>query len=922
MKVYISLLFMFIFFYAFAAIAQTDVKQNNGLTLSGSLHDSTRNITLEAASIALYKQGDEKVHSIALSSRTGRFVINNLPPHTPFQLRISSMGYHLLERDIFIRDSSINLGTLYLLPRTNELEEVEVLSPVKLNGDTIEFNADAFHLDSNAVAGDLLAKLPGITIWGDNEITYNGKKINKLYVNGTDFFSTNSNIALQNIPKNIIEKVQIFDTEPEKRETKDANIVLKEGKDRGVFGKIGAGWGNNKQKELEAVTNLFNSSSQLAIGGAKSNINKPLNDVDQLLDNTTFGGVNFGVKYFSDLRKRGYHEDSAYGLLFKHDLRNNTAGMTGDDHELIVDLFRKSSNSLSERNSNIIWLTSDESDNSTVTQESHASEVNNVLGKVSYKFKKNYGTDLDIAAKFERRKVNNNRHTSTIGQIYGIETRENSQSLEELDQSVFKLNTALQIFSRSKFDRIKWYDNIYLKYNLLFNPSTSLIQTKKDIESTNSEFKNRAFLRDSRVTTDMADHDAFSKLERILPHMLRGIVDIDIAQRIRLTHNNSDNIVRDSSKINEFLTYNEKGFQFNSTSSLSVGRKFIIDELYRRYEKSFGIYSNFDVRVTKDDVRSGYSDRNINRTNTFIMPSIGLNYLNKIDQNFVKDLNLSWNISYGIPSIDLIAPVVDSINIFNLTYGNPNLKNRKENNIGLRYIFTNLKPTGLNYDLAFNVKLSENAFTENIAYKNDGRRDLYFVNDPNMQVSYISRMNLRKAFKISPKTNFTTKLSTMGVLSKKGQIINENYDRLESMSYNGKLDFMFNFSDFIRLGLYQQFEYFKQSSQLNTNFKNRTSDSNLSVGLGIRKRAFVNTSVSYLNVKNINNSDGVFLWNVSASYRALKKSNLEIKLSVLDILNNNSAINTRSTSTYTIYETNNIIRRYVMLSLSYYPRFF
>ena len=224
-------------------------------------------------------------------------------------------------------------------------------------------------------------------------------------------------------------------------------------------------------------------------------------------------------------------------------------------------------------------------------------------------------------------------------------------------------------------------------------------------------------MRDSRVTTDMADHDAFSKLERILPHMLRGIVDIDIAQRIRLTHNNSDNIVRDSSKINEFLTYNEKGFQFNSTSSLSVGRKFIIDELYRRYEKSFGIYSNFDVRVTKDDVRSGYSDRNINRTNTFIMPSIGLNYLNKIDQNFVKDLNLSWNISYGIPSIDLIAPVVDSINIFNLTYGNPNLKNRKENNIGLRYIFTNLKPTGLNYDLAFNVKLSENAFTENIAYK-------------------------------------------------------------------------------------------------------------------------------------------------------------------------------------------------------------
>ncbi|MGO3307819.1 MAG: carboxypeptidase-like regulatory domain-containing protein, partial [Sphingobacterium sp.] len=488
MKVYIILLFTFVFFYEFAAIAQTDVERNNGITLSGSLHDSTRNITLEAAAVALYKQGDDKIHSIALSSRTGRFVIENLPPQTSFQFRVGSMGYDPLECEIFIRDSSINLGALYLLPRTNELEVVEVLSPVKLNGDTIEFNADAFHLDSNAVAGDLLAKLPGITIWGDNEITYNGKKINKLYVNGTDFFSTNSNIALQNIPKNIIEKVQIFDTERERRETKDANIVLKKGKDRGVFGKIGAGLGTNRQRELEAVTSLFNSSSQLAVGGSKGNINKPLNNVDQLLNNTTFGGVNLGLDYFSDLRKRGYHEDSAYGLLFKHDFRNNTLGMTADKNELKVDLFQKSSNSLSERNSNILWLTSDESDNSTVTEENLTSEVNNFLGNVSYNLKKDNRTDLDIEAKFERRKVDNNRNTSTTSQIYGIQTRENSQSLEELDQRILNLNTALRIFGRSRFDRMKWYDNIYLKYNLLINPSTSVLQTEKDIESTNTEF--------------------------------------------------------------------------------------------------------------------------------------------------------------------------------------------------------------------------------------------------------------------------------------------------------------------------------------------------------------------------------------------------------------------------------------------------
>lgn len=133
---------------------------------------------------------------------------------------------------------------------------------------------------------------------------------------------------------------------------------------------------------------------------------------------------------------------------------------------------------------------------------------------------------------------------------------------------------------------------------------------------------------------------------------------------------------------------------------------------------------------------------------------------------------------------------------------------------------------------------------------------------------------------------------------------------------------MFNFSDAVKVGVYQQLDYFQQTNKLNTNFKNRTLDSNLSLGLGVRKRAFLNTSLSYLNVENINNSNDFLLWNVSASYRALKKSNLEIKLSALDILNNNSSIHTRSTSTSTTYETNNIIRRYIMLNLSYYPRFF
>lgn len=906
----------------FVVHAQTGNKNSTSFSLSGALHDSTRNRTIDAASVAVYKQGDDKVFSVALSSRTGKFSVQNLPVQTPFKLQISRMGYHLFEQDFVIQDSSMNLGTVYLLPKVHELEEVEILAPVRMNGDTIEFNADAFHLDSNAVAGDLLAKLPGITIWGDNEITYNGKKIAKLYVNGKDFFSSNMNIALQNLPKNIVEKVQIFDSDPETRETKNANIVLKKGKDKGIFGKIGAGLGNDKQKELEAISNLFNPSTQVSLGGTKSNINKPLNNIDQLMNNTTFGAGGLNVDYFSDLRKQGYHEDVAYGLLLKHNFRNQPTDRLGDQNELKIDLFKKSSNSLSEHRSDIVRGTSDEMENTTTTEEDRTSGFDNFRGNVNYTYKKGYHKGLDISARFEDRQIENSRTSSAVSQVYGVETRDNSVSRTEGDQRSFNLNADLKIPGKSKPNGFKWYEQGHFKYDLRHNPSSSTTHTDKRIESTDTDFVAKNFLRNTQVEREMTNQDMSAKLVRIFPKQMQGIMDIGIAQRIRIHANNSDNEVRDSLKVNELLTYEEKDRKLYSNSTLSLGKKFILDELYMRYEKSIGFSSSFDLQIIQDDIRSGYLDRNLQRTNTFVAPSVQFYYSNNVNQNFLKNLNVSWNLSYGIPSIGLMAPVIDSINLLNLTYGNTELENSRNNNISLKYSSNSFHQTGYNYDIMFQSTFSENSFVPNITYKKDGRRITYFINDQNTQESYHSSANIRKAIKLSPKNNMTVRFSNSGVLSKKGQVIDDDYDRVKNFSYNGKLDFMFNFGDALKIGMYQSFDFFQQRSSLNTNFKNTTSDSNLSLGFSIKNKAFLNTNMSYLNVENIHNSDGVFLWNISASYRALKKNNLDIKLSALDILDNNSSIITRSTSTYTIYEVNNIMRRYVMLSLSYYPRFF
>ncbi|MCH5687933.1 hypothetical protein LWM68_28910 [Niabella sp. W65] len=84
----------------------------------------------------------------------------------------------------------MDLGILNMIQQeAGVLDEVivKVVPPVRLNGDTLEFNADAFKLDSNAVVEDLFKRLPGLTIWGDGAITFNGRKILNVYVEGKPF---------------------------------------------------------------------------------------------------------------------------------------------------------------------------------------------------------------------------------------------------------------------------------------------------------------------------------------------------------------------------------------------------------------------------------------------------------------------------------------------------------------------------------------------------------------------------------------------------------------------------------------------------------------------------------------------------------------------------------------------------------------
>jgi hypothetical protein len=299
-------------------------------TVKGIARDTAQNYVLKSATVSIYKAVDSAIVSYQVTNNYGEFSFKNLPVNLLLRLEISNVGYAPTSKTFTISGdkNAVDLGTLIVNRRDIMLEDVVIsVPPMSMNGDTLEFNAAAFKVDTNATVEDMLKQIPNITLWGDGQITVNGAEIKSLKVNGKSFFGDNVKVAIQNIAANALQKVQVYkqnqgSTNP-LDSTLEMNLKLKKGKDIGYFGKIGGGYGTNKRFESDANINMFSSKMQLAIVGAANNVNKGLNSVNDMLENSTFKGQGTNVEYQPDFRESGINRHSALGANFTYNFIEN-----------------------------------------------------------------------------------------------------------------------------------------------------------------------------------------------------------------------------------------------------------------------------------------------------------------------------------------------------------------------------------------------------------------------------------------------------------------------------------------------------------------------------------------------------------------------------------------------------------------------
>lgn len=300
-------------------------------SVTGAVKDSANNFSMESVTVVIYKKSDSSLLDYRLTNFLGEFNFQKLPLNVPMIVSFSFSGYKSFSKTIKL-DSvhpAYDFSVIKMGGNFKNLDEVviQAVLPIRMNGDTLEINPAAFKLDSNAVVEDMLRKVPGITLWGDGTVTVNGKKVTNVYVDGKPFFGNDPAIATQNLPKNAIEKIQVYKEEDltktkTERTPSDSlltmNIKLKADKKKGYFGKGSAGIGTDKRFEADLGMQAFNKKTRLGLGGAINNINKNVDDLQTLFGETTFRSFNPGNRFIANFNGRGINKLYFAGAEVQH----------------------------------------------------------------------------------------------------------------------------------------------------------------------------------------------------------------------------------------------------------------------------------------------------------------------------------------------------------------------------------------------------------------------------------------------------------------------------------------------------------------------------------------------------------------------------------------------------------------------------
>lgn len=896
--------------------------------LRGTLMD-TLNSPLPSATIMLLNANDSSLVTFGISDAKGQFAMKNVA-HGKYIFKVSFVGFRTYTRPVAPEAGVIDLdlGRVRLLPQSTQLDEVVIQgekAPVTVKRDTIEFNAGSFKTKANANVEDLLKKMPGIDVENDGTVRAQGEQVQRVTVDGKEFFGRDPKLATRNLPADAVDKVQVFDRKSEQSQftgiddgqrEKTINLELKPEKRNGAFGTMMAGAclpagrrGTNDRYQARANINRFSKGKQLSFLGMGNNVNEQgfsINDymnfsggsqammggsgtMQVQLDGNNSSGVpmNFGG------RQNGILTNYAAGLNFNNVLSKKTEinGSYFYNHlDQNIDRTVERTNYLPDGSSY---------DYNSFSRQRNKNENHRLNFTIDHKIDSSNSIRFNANASTSTTRLSTFSESQTLTPANEVQNTSATNNL--VNGEGYNLTSSL--LYRHRFNKKGRSFSVNVTSVFSQNESKGELTAENDFFDTGE--KRNVSQENEQLTDNQTLGTTVSYIEP-----LGGRKYLEATYNFRTNRNQVERNVFDVS--NGDRTFNS-----------SLSNVYNSDYLYNRPGLSLRVNRtkyNLSVGVgwqkTTIDGRLVLREVDINRSFQNCLPVARLNY----DFSALKHLRLEYETSMQEPTIQQLQPVIDNTtNQINQTVGNPELQPGYTHRVNANFtIFDPAKGVG------FFAFVYGTYTTNAISSSQTINQNLSTLTMP-VNVKNASNVNANLNFGI-PWRKVFSRFNIGPTASQRNNrvLLNEMEVTSVSRTVGGSARYNFTYKDFFTLDLganlsNQTTEYgsataSKPQDQQYFN-KTYTAETNLTV----LKNWQLNGAFDYLmyDSKTTGFSQAIPLLNVSVSRFFFKAQSGELRLGVVNALDKSLSVSQQSSVNYLEQTTYNNLGRYYMVSFTY-----
>lgn len=928
--------------FAITLISLSIFAQNSDYTVKGIVEDTLGNPLIYSTVLLL--EADSTMLDYARSELDGSFQFKDVPAGEHI-VKTTYLGYIPLAVDASSTNGEdVDLGIMKMTEIAAELMEVVIKAakaPMKMRGDTIEYDASTFKVPEGSTVEDLLRRLPGIEVEADGSINADGKSVSEVTVDGKAFFGSDPKAATKNLPAEGISKVQVFDRKSEEEEItgtvgeaqdKTMNLELKEDFKSGGFGKIIAGVGSQdgpnsdaNRAELKGNYNKFNSKIQFSLVGVGNNTGRNGLSWDDYQD--FMGSQSFN---FSDGSDYGFGGGGRHYIVF------------GGDGGSSIEQSIQSVFFSGRRN--------------TGFPENYNGGVNfnydHNKTKLSSVYYYNQVGLLSPSSGFND-KFYDSFTQSEISESTKDDVSKGHRVELDLEQELDSLHTIKIEFNSAYIDQNNVFDNAV---SLSRDGALTSESSYKNNKNTDGHLINglillrKKFMKKGRrmglnvsyLTTELNDDwtqnsttDFYDKSGGIESGLLIDQINNGFADK-KLFKANALFVEPLSKKFffQVFYNYrnrNETGDRL--VTDIENDQKSQNDFLSRDYNNQIGYnrigstvrYSHNGINLT-----TGLAYQSFNLDGTFA--SKGVNGVNgtveKVFNNWTPNLSLNFSparnayVSMGYtrqatePSIQNLQPLVDNINPLYVREGNASLTPQLADNINF-YMSRSYPLTGVRLSFNGNLSFFDNQFSTSESVDENLVTTVQPINIEGGNQAWMS-VGISFPFK---KNKFTTRINLSTNFNNRPAIVNTLENNTKSVSWNPSV--RFNITPSQDFTVYVNARYGTTNTSYDLNPSQDQNTKNTALGLEVNTKLiggfFMSSNFDYNKYTNdrFRENREIPILNASIYRRFMEGSKLEMRLSMYDALDKNIGFYQGAFGVGVSQTVTNSLGRHVMLTMTY-----